>query len=749
MTYHERTLALVRTLSSLANPNRYAQRRHDGQGYSVIHETLTEEKLVAHTERKIALSVHPLIADKTCIGVLDLDDHQKILSWSQMAEVASKLVAELNARGLRPLAFRSGGGRGIHLFLLFKEPQEAGVVRRMLTAVVAACGYRSGSGGVDVGDVEVFPKQDHEGEKGGNPIALPLSRESRLLGPDFGDLTADMIPEIGTMLNGNLDPASYPPPARKHSQRRRGAVDIEIAKSLLSAIPADEYDTWVKVGMILRAEYDDDGYDLWVGWSETVESRVSPNFKAKWKSFGEGGQLTIGSLFHLARENGWEPDSAAEIADMNERFGIVTRGSVTQIIDKLATYDPETPIHFLSVKVLKDRVRAEPTFLNAKDKGTGWMESERRSHYHSVDFDPSRPAGDNGLMYNVWKGFNVDPQPGDWSLYRNFIKDVIAGGDEGKARWIINWMALGVQQPSSPIGTVPVLRGKPGTGKSFFANMYGYIWRPHAMVVTHPDHVAGKFNGFNFGKRFVFIDEGYYGGDKAKAGVIKTRVTEQSIIVERKGVDAIQVPNRMIFMMASNEENVVPADMGDRRWMILDVADVRKEDHAYFEAIQTQMENGGYAAMLYDLLHLDITEGPNPRRIIRSMSLVEQYLRNAPADISYLHDILNDGMLPRSSKQEPNVTCVAALYYDLKKREPNHRFVNSAALAKRIKAACGAIRLDQNGSFRHLGGETERSTNYAFPSLEEARRHFEAYIGLEVGWATNAAAWLPEDEIDL
>jgi len=101
----------------------------------------------------------------------------------------------------------------------------------------------------------------------------------------------------------------------------------------------------------------------------------------------------------------------------------------------------------------------------------------------------------------------------------------------------MNWMALGVQRPGLVIGTAPVLSGFPGTGKSFLAHSYGHLWGAHYTAITHREHVTGRFNNHLASKRFVFIDEGIFGGDRREAGVIKTRITEDWMVFEAKGVD--------------------------------------------------------------------------------------------------------------------------------------------------------------------------------------------------------------------
>jgi hypothetical protein len=105
---------------------------------------------------------------------------------------------------------------------------------------------------------------------------------------------------------------------------------------------------------------------------------------------------------------------------------------------------------------------------------------------------------------------------------------------------------------------------------------------------------------------FLFPDEAFFAGDKEHIGRLKALVTEKYIDIEDKYLKAIQVKNVLHILMASNESWVVPADINSRRYCVFNVPDTHIGNHAYFEAIMTQMENGGYAAMLRDLLEYDI-----------------------------------------------------------------------------------------------------------------------------------------------
>ena len=84
--------------------------------------------------------------------------------------------------------------------------------------------------------------------------------------------------------------------------------------------------------------------------------------------------------------------------------------------------------------------------------------------------------------------------------------------------------------------------------------------------------------------------------------MLKALITEPFLTIEAKYQNAIQMPNFVHLMMASNEEWVVPAGLEARRFFVLEVSPDRANDHAYFAALWSEMANGGYEAMLHDLV---------------------------------------------------------------------------------------------------------------------------------------------------
>ena len=79
-------------------------------------------------------------------------------------------------------------------------------------------------------------------------------------------------------------------------------------REALQFIPASDRDTWVKMGMAVKSELVDSGFDLWEGWSQQADTFNAKDARDVWKSIRVNGKVTAGTLFHEAKANGWRDD---------------------------------------------------------------------------------------------------------------------------------------------------------------------------------------------------------------------------------------------------------------------------------------------------------------------------------------------------------------------------------------------------------------------------------------------------------
>ncbi len=92
------------------------------------------------------------------------------------------------------------------------------------------------------------------------------------------------------------------------SYRASMTGDIERIREALQFIDASDRDTWLRMGMAIKSELGDTGFDVWEAWSLQAESFNGKDARDVWKSIRAGGKVTIGTLFHEAKAHGWRDD---------------------------------------------------------------------------------------------------------------------------------------------------------------------------------------------------------------------------------------------------------------------------------------------------------------------------------------------------------------------------------------------------------------------------------------------------------
>ena len=364
-----------------------------------------------------------------------------------------------------------------------------------------------------------------------------------------------------------------------------------------------------------------------------------------------------------------------------------------------------------------------------------WLGSRKRREYlNGVVFDPSGKQA-SGVL-NLWEGFAVASKPGDWSLMRSHIRDVICGGNQEHFAYLMGWMARMVQHPAQQGEVAVVLKGGEGTGKGTLARALLHIFGQHGLAISQAKHLVGNFNSHLRDCSFLFSDEAFFAGDKQHVGVLKSIITEPHLTIEGKFQNAVQTPNFLHVMMASNEDWVVPAAIDSRRFFVVQVSDQRKDDHAYFDAIWRQMKAGGYEAMLHDLQTHDLTTF-DVRRVPVTAALQEQRERSLQGPTAWWLDVLQRGSLglPGHSDWAEEVR-TEALYDSYKEfakqRQERHPLPRNlfGKLMNRMGAKPCRLTL----------GRGERSPGYRLGALSKARDAFVLATGL------TSIEWPSEDD---
>jgi hypothetical protein len=236
-----------------------------------------------------------------------------------------------------------------------------------------------------------------------------------------------------------------------------------------------------------------------------------------------------------------------------------------------------------------------------------WLEHRRRRQFlGGVVFDPTNQAP--AQCWNLWRGFAVEPRPGDWSLMQKHISEVIAAGNQSDADYILNWLALLFQKPETRCEVALAFRGDEGIGKGILCTWVIRAFGQHGIPVSNAKYLISNFNAHLRDCVALFADEAFYAGDKQHEGILKALITEPLLAIEPKFQNVATVPNMLHLMLASNSDWVVPVSIKGRRFAVFDPADTHQGDRKYFREIVAQMETGGLGAMIWDLQHRDISQ---------------------------------------------------------------------------------------------------------------------------------------------
>lgn len=266
--------------------------------------------------------------------------------------------------------------------------------------------------------------------------------------------------------------------------------------------------------------------------------------------------------------------------------------------------------------------------------------------YNKVEISKS----DNEYDINLFQGFKYQEIITDnfeiLEPFLNHIKEVISNNNEEKYDYYLKWWANIIQNITVKNGTMPIIHGSQGSGKSIVAEIFCELIGCYALAnVDDLDKVFGKFNGLIGRNLAININEPPDATEKFKyLGKIKSKLTQKKTVQETKGIDQIEIDSWANYHMTTNNSNPVQEEKGDRRLIYYETNNKYCGNREYFdrlmENIQLTKQCEYNKAFMGTLLHYMKTqinvENWDAEELIRKINSNTQCEYNENLEAQYL-----------------------------------------------------------------------------------------------------------------
>ena len=300
----------------------------------------------------------------------------------------------------------------------------------------------------------------------------------------------------------------------------------------------------------------------------------------------------------------------AALAKLNERFCLVQNPlCVVDLDDHDKKMDPGKFVayHYGHLKHNVTLVTPKGDIRTAQVRtAKSWVEWGGRREARTISYKPGEPRIATDGSINDWRGWGLEPEKGDVSLWHQFMEYIFKGCPHEYRQWFERWLAYPLQHPGAKLLSACVFWGTTqGTGKSMVGDVLSKIYGDNAAKLDNSSLEDAR-NEWAVNKQFAFGDE-ITGSDKrGQADRLKGLITQNSIRVNIKYVPSYAIPDCINYYFTSNHPDAFYMDTGDRRFFIHEVTGPKNTMEFYGKFCAWWREGPGAQNLFHYLLSLDL-----------------------------------------------------------------------------------------------------------------------------------------------
>ncbi len=424
----------------------------------------------------------------------------------------------------------------------------------------------------------------------------------------------------------------------------------EFLKKIKSFIPRYDYEDWIKIGLVCFHTFKGNpvGYKFWYDYS-----RGDPNFKNEsdlknnWDYWNKKNHTKKISYKYFDRLHliDYPPDNIYEAW-----YG---SGDLVINMNKECMYYTKTGdiLYYSNGHYLQNKTSIARTFyskykfeiLDGKktikiNPFDIWIEAKDRQDVDTIVFNPRNNHPKN--QFNIWTKYDYE-KTGECQIekiqpFLNHIKNIWANKNEDTYNYILNYFARMLQTPWNKNNICLVLHSIEGVGKSLILNLIAKIIGDKYYYSTSSlKHIIGDFNKDAEGKILVNLNETNWGGNVKDVGAMKEFITDDTIVINKKGKDSYMIKNYANTIITTNEDWIVKVDKNDRRFNLLECSSDKYDKEYYNQIANTDIQELANFFYTRDITNYD------SRNFKKSELHTDQILKNLTSVEMFYGNLIN------------------------------------------------------------------------------------------------------------